>query len=116
MIIGGVSNVQQNTVALMGGMYGMTGALIGMALSSNYSMNNLNSYKQRKVVYINCLFDTNFNHVKGEVKKTAFDELRAFSEENDKLIAPVLFKINSSLYYGGFDKETGNYSFYKFKD
>lgn len=116
MVLGGVSDIQQGSMALLGGMYGVTGVLIGMALSSNYSLNNLNSYSQRKVVYINCLFDKDFNHLDGEVKKTAFDEVRAFSEEKSKLTSPVLFKMNSSLFYGGFDKETGNYSFYKFKD
>lgn len=116
MILGGVSNIQQNNAMMYGGMFGASGVLIGMALSSNYSMNNLNSYKQRKVVYINCLFDGNFNHVDGEVKKTAFDNVRAFSEANEKLTSPVLFKLNSSLYYGGFDQESGKYSFYKFND
>ena len=116
MILGGVSDIQQNSALVLGSMYGLSGALIGMALSSNYSMSNLNSYSQRKVVYINCLFDSNFNHIDGDVKKTAFDNLRAFSETHDKLIARVLFKMNSSLYYGGFDNETGNYSFYKFND
>lgn len=117
MVLGGVSNIQQDSAMMWGGMIGgFSGALIGAALSSNYSMNNLNSYKQRKVVYINCLFDTNFNHVDGEVKKTAFDNLRAFSEEHNKLIAPVLFKMNSSLYYAGFDNEAGTYSFYRFND
>lgn len=116
MIIGGVSNIQQNNAMMFGGMYGVSGVLIGMALSTNYSLNNLNSYKQRKVVYINCLFDNEFNHINGEVNKTAFDKVRAFSEDHDKLVAPVLFKLNSNLYYGGFDSEVGNYSFYKFND
>jgi hypothetical protein len=116
MIIGGVSNVQQNNAMMFGGMYGMSGVLIGMALSSNYSLNNLNSYKQRKVVYINCLFDKDLNHLDGEVKKTGFDELRAFSETKPDFIAPVLFRLNSNLYYAGFDKSVGNYIFYKFND
>ena len=121
MILGGVSEVKQNNGMMYGGggmagMAGMTGVFIGMALSSNYSLNNLNSYKQRKVVYINCLFDTEFNHLKGEIKNTSFDKLRAFSETKEDLIAPVLFKLNSNLYYGGYDRKTGNYSFYKFND
>ena len=116
MVIGGVS-LAENNAALYGAMLGgFTGALIGSAISSNYSMNNLNSYKDRKVVYINCLFDNNFNHLEGDVKKTAFDELRAFSETKSNLIARVLFKFNNALYYGAYDKEPGTYSFYKFND
>lgn len=116
MIIGGVSNIQQNNAIMFGAMYGVTGALIGMALSSNYSLNNLNSYSQRKVVYINCLFDKDFNHLNGEIKKTAFDEVRLFSEGKSEFVAPVLFKLNSNLYYGGNDMNSGNYTFYKFND
>ena len=116
MVIGGVSLVENNA-ALYGALLGgFTGALIGSAISSNYSMNNLNSYKGRKVVYINCLFDNNFNHLEGDVKKTAFDKLREFSETKENLSSPVVFKFNSALYYGGFDKETKTYSFYKFND
>lgn len=117
MIIGGVSNIRQNNAMMWGGMVGgFSGVLIGAALSSNYSMNNLNSYKQRKVVYINCLFDKDFNHLDGEVKKTGFDEVRLFSEDKTYFIAPVLFRLNSTLYYAGYDREVGNYMFYKFKD
>jgi hypothetical protein len=116
MILGGVSLMEQNSALMYGGMFGAAGVLIGAAISSNYSMNNLNSYKGRKVVYVNCLFDNDFNHIDGVVKKTAFDELRAFAETNDNLIAPVLFKFNSSLYYGGFDKDAKTYLFYKFND
>jgi len=117
MVIGGVSLIQQNNAIMIGAIAGgFTGALIGAALSSNYSLNNLNSYQQRKVVYINCLFDKDFNHIKGEVEKTSFDTLRAFSESNDNLVTPVIFKMNSTLFYGGFDKQIGNYSFYKFNE
>jgi hypothetical protein len=121
MIVGGVSNIQQSSGGPMmyGGMGmagGFTGVMIGMALTSNYSLNNLNSYKQRKVVYINCLFDKEFNHVPGEVKKTSFDNVRVFAETHDNLIAPVLFRMDSNLYYGGADNGDGKYSFYKFSD
>ncbi|WP_291130178.1 hypothetical protein [Flavobacterium sp. UBA7682] len=116
MVIGGVSLVENNAAMYGALLGGFTGALIGSAISSNYSMNNLNSYKGRKVVYINCLFDNNFNHLEGNVKKTAFDKLREFSETKENLSSPVVFKFNSALFYAGFDKETKTYSFYKFND
>ncbi len=100
----------------MGMAGGLTGVMIGMALTSNYSLDNLNSYQQRKVIYINCLFDREFNHLPGEVKKTSFDNVRMFAETHENLIAPVLFKMNSNLYYGGYDKVNGRYSFHKFSD
>ena len=117
LTLGSVSLVQDNNAALYGGMIGgFTGALIGAAISSNYSVNNLNSYAKRKVVYINCLFDSNFNHIDGAMKKLAFDELRGFADQKNYLVSQTVFRFNSGLYFGGYDKENSTYSFYKFKD
>lgn len=116
LTLGGVSEIQDNT-AIYGAMVGgVAGAFIGMALSSNYSVNNLNSYQKRKVVYINCLFDSAFNHVEGDLKKLSFDKLRVFADANTDLANQTVFKLNASLYYGGYDKEQKTYSFYKFND
>lgn len=114
--LGSVSMLQNNNAAVYGGMFGVTGVLIGIAISSNYSVNNLNAYQNRKVVYINCLFDNDFNHIDGKLKKLAFDELRVFADNNDNLVCPTVFKLNAALYYGGYDREKGTYSFYKFND
>ena len=114
--LGSVSMLQNNNAAVYGGMFGVTGVLIGMAISSNYSVNNLNAYQNRKVVYINCLFDNDFNHIDGKLKKLAFDELRVFADNNDNLVCQTVFKLNAALYYGGYDREKGTYSFYKFND
>jgi hypothetical protein len=117
LTLGSVSLVQNNNAAMYGGMIGgFTGALIGAAISSNYSVNNLNSYEKRKVVYINCLFDNDFNHVDGKLKKLAFDELRVFADNNDYLTSQTIFKLSNALYYGGYNREKGTYSFYKFND
>lgn len=117
MTIGGVSVLQQNNGIMIGGLIGgFTGALIGAALTSNYSMDNLNSYRGRKVVYINCLFDKDFNSIPGEKAKLAFDKVRVFAEENDYLNNQSLFKMNQKLFVGGYDKEKQLYSFYQFEN
>lgn len=117
LTLGSVSLVQNNNAAMYGGMIGsFTGALIGAAISSNYSVNNLNSYEKRKVVYVNCLFDNDFNHIDGKLKKLAFDELRVFADNNDYLVCQTVFRLSSTLFYGGYDREKSNYSFYKFND
>ncbi len=115
LTIGAVSDEQNNNAMLIAGMVGgLSGALIGAAISSNYSMNNLNSYKNRKVVYINCLFDEQFNHIKGEVKSLPFDELRKFDEKNNWLSDKTIFKMNSNLYYGAYSLSEKKSTFYKF--
>jgi hypothetical protein len=117
LTIGSVSLIQNNNAMLYGGMIGgLAGALIAASLTSNYSLNNLNSYKDRKVVYINCLFDENFNHLNENVNKLAFDNLRDFAEQEKDLISKTIFKLNSSLYYAGYNKDQNKYFFYKFND
>ncbi len=113
--LGGVSMVQNNNAVAFGAMIGgLSGALIGALISPSYSVSNLNSYQDRKVVYINCLFDQQFNHVKGEVKNLPFDELRKFDQKNDWLSDKTIFKINSNLYLGAYSVSEKKYSFYKF--
>lgn len=117
LTIGGVSIQKANNAMLYGGMLGgFTGALIGAAISTNYSLQNLNSYKDRKVVFINCIFDKNFEHINGEAKKFAFDNVRKFEEENDNLSIKTIFKLNNILFFGGADKKSGEYRIYKFQD
>ena len=117
LTIGGVSLVQDNNAVMYGGMLGgFTGALIGAAISSNYSLDNLNSYKKRKVVYINCKFDLNFKHIEGESEKLAFDKLREYEENHQNISFKTVFKKQSSLYFGGYQSVSKTYTFYKFED
>lgn len=116
MVIGGVSYPQQNTSVLVGGIVGgLTGALIASAITYNYSVDNLNSYSDKKVVYIYSTFDNDFNNVNGDSKKTAFDKLRVFAEENDHFVSQTIFKFQSKLFFGGYNKIANEYSFYKFE-
>jgi len=116
LTIGSVSILENNNAVLYGAMLGgLTGALIGAALTSNYSTNNLNSYHERKVVYINSILDKNFNHVSGDAKKLAFDKLRNFIEEHKGVQYQTIFKRGESLYYGAYTN-VNTYSFYSFKD
>ena len=117
LTIGSASVEEDNSAIMVGSMIGgLSGALIGAALTTNYSVNNLNSYANRKVIYINSLFDANFNHIAGDAKKLAFDKLRIFAEDNKNLKFKTIFKLDSNLYFAGIDKETKSYSFYKFTD
>lgn len=118
MTIGGVSLLQNNNNAVFYGamLGGIAGAFVAAAITSNYSINNLNSYNNRKVVYINCIFDSNFNSIPGEAQKLAFDKLRLFVSEKKNLIGQTIFKLNTNLYFGGYDITQHNYTFYKFND
>lgn len=114
LTLGSASEVQNNNSMIYAGNLGLAGALISIALTSNYTMNNINSYNNRIVVYINCLFDKNFNHINGEKKQLAFDKLRLFISEN-KLENSVAFKMADKLIYGGYNSNK-KFVFYSFSN
>lgn len=114
MTLGGISEIKNNNAVFYGGIIGgFTGAMIG-ALLTNYSIDNINSYNNRKVVYINCLFDKDFNHISREIEESPFDNLRLFIHKNTNLQNQVIFKINANLFLGGYDKKSFKYNIFKF--
>lgn len=102
MTIGGISTAEYNNAITFGALLGgFTGAAIATAIVGNMPLNNINSYANRKVVYINCLFDKNFNHLEGEVQKTALDKVRLFSENNLIYDSKTIFNLNNAIYFCG---------------
>ena len=114
LTLGSASEIQNNNTMMYGSMFGLTGSLISLALTSNYTINNIESYNNRVVVYINCLFDKDFKHIKGEKNQLAFDKLRLFVSEN-RLANNIAFKLNNKLIYGG-KHLNKNFVFYSFSD
>ncbi|MEN2402004.1 hypothetical protein GKZ90_0019600 [Flavobacterium sp. MC2016-06] len=116
-----------NTYTSGGGMSG-NGVMTGIPSGRCYSIENLISYKDKIVVYTNCLFDSNFNHLNDQVQNSAFDKVRIFLEENEdvKEALPIfstsiykdliLFKFNSSLYLGNYNKKKKKYQFFGFTE
>ncbi|WP_395055876.1 hypothetical protein [Flavobacterium sp.] len=113
--LGGVSYPEQNNAMMIGGMLGgFTGALIGALVSyKNYSQ-GINSYANKKIVYLKCVLDENFNHVNEKTGDSNFDKLRAFIESDKINSYQTIFELNKSLIYTGYDKKTKTYNLYKF--
>ena len=117
--IGGVSEINEDLnggVILGGVMFGVAGSMLVRALNYNPGLNNFNSYQNRKVIYINSRFDKNLNHLPGEIKPLAFDELRKFSLTKVTNTGLTLFKLNNYLYLGGYDFKTKLYTFNRFAE
>lgn len=96
---------------------GLVGALVGAIIDSSNkkAIETSNSYYGRKVLYLNCLFDKNFEHIKNrELTKTAFDKLRIFSQQNKNYPNQTIFKLNNKLYSGIYSAEQERYFIYKF--
>lgn len=119
--IGSVSQEQQQagTGAMVGGMFGALGSIAGSLIDaaiSNPTMESFNAYANRKVVYINGLFDKNANHIKGEIDPLAFDKIRLFFDKNTNVSSQTLFKLDNNYYFGYYDTTTKEYTIRKFKD
>ena len=119
--IGSVSQEQQqaSTGAIVGGMFGAIGSIAGSMIDaaiSNPTMESFNAYANRKVVYINGLFDKDANHIKGEIDPLAFDKIRVFFEKDTNVSSQTLYKLDNVYYFGYYDNTTKEYTIRKFKD
>lgn len=119
--VGSVSEEQQqvSTASIIGGMFGAVGSIAGSLIDaavSNPTLESFNSYANRKVVYINGLFDKDGNHIKGEIEPLAFDKIRKFFDKNDDVSSPTLYKLDNIYYFGYYDNETKSYTIRKFED
>ena len=116
MSIGGVSPEKNNNSSSYGGIIGgFSGSLLG-SLFTSYAVDNVNSYNNRKVMYVNCLFDKDFNHIPKEIAVNPFDKLRWFIHNNEQIEKQIVFKLKEDLYLGGYDKKSFKYQFYKFSN
>lgn len=118
----------------MGGVMGMGGGFGGgfggplVFFPSSYTVGNLISYQDKNVVYTNCIFDSNFNHLEDKVKPSAFEKARSFLEENAELnetVSPftkdiykdlIVFKFNTYLYLGNYNKQNKKYQIFSFSE
>ncbi len=93
-----------------------------ISISAGVSTNSYwyyDSYKTRKFnksTYIDCLFDKNFNHVKGDITNNVFDNLNEFEETLEKPTAINLFFHNNNLHYAYFDGNDRTFKLYRFEN
>jgi hypothetical protein len=113
--LGSVSDERASTGMVIGGMFGAAGVLVAYALS-NPTLESFNSYSNRKVVYINCLFDKSGNHLGGALKPLAFDKLRRFTKGLTDFSSPTLFKLDNAYYFGYYRHPEKKYILTKFND
>jgi hypothetical protein len=113
--IGSVSEIKQNNGIIYGGMFGLVGVLMYYALS-NPTLENFNSYSNRKVVYFNSLLELNGSHNEGGLKPLAFDKIKNYLLIYPNLSSQTIFKVGNTYYLGFFEKKSVEYSIRKFVD
>jgi hypothetical protein len=86
---------------------------VGATMFYNPAMVAYGSYSSSKSTRIECLFDENFNHIKGEIEKNAFDKM----EDPDSLFfnnAETVFKYKGYYLKGSYDSTSKIYSLRKY--
>ncbi|EJG01627.1 hypothetical protein [Flavobacterium sp. F52] len=118
--LGSVSELKQGSsqIFIGGGLIGIAASAVAGATMAYYNstMNNFNSYSNRKVVKIECLFDKDNNHIKTELQPLAFDKIRTFFDDTTDVSSQTLFRVQSSYYLGYYDNKTKEYIIRKFID
>lgn len=111
---GGVSATQQNGGQFAMSNFGFIGSIAGSVIFSQ-TMESFNSYSNKKVVKIESLFDSQGNHIKGDLQPLAFDKIRTFFDDNNEVSSQTLFKTDF-YYLGYYDNKTKEYIIRKFAD
>jgi len=112
VVIGSVSEVKNNSI-MYAGMFGISGVLLHYMIT-NPTFDNFNSYSNRKVVYINSVFDEKGNFYSEKNKFNAFDKIAPYN--TNKNSSKTIFKFYNEYIYAYFDHANNEYIFRKFKD
>lgn len=128
-----VDKYYENILPVIGAMphagIGMgNGGLVPVSYGTCHTVENLISYRGKFVVYTNCLFDSNFNHIDEKLETSAFEKARIFLEENKDIRENLLifknnlykdlivFKFNKNLYLGNYNKQNKKYQIFSFTE
>lgn len=96
------------------GMGAPTMTVVPLGSNFNLSLSSYLSYTYGKSVRIKCLFDSNFNHIEGDISENAFDRIKDYAKLQHDPIAENVFKWNNSIYYGYYSDETEAYRLINF--
>lgn len=108
--LGGSEKEQSMTLAVVGGVF--AGAVGAMLLSA------FDSYTKTNSTRIDCLFNEDLDHIKGEVPINGFEMIKDYVGENNLHNAPLqtVLKVENNFIWGYYNRSTGAYKFLKFKD
>jgi hypothetical protein len=118
--LGSTSEAKQATTPMYVGA-GFIGVGISIAAAGimgyyNSTMNNFNSYSNRKVVKIDCLFDKDNSHINSELQPLAFDKIRTFFDTYTDVSSQTLFKMQNNYYLGYYDNKIKEYVIRQYAD
>jgi hypothetical protein len=113
LIIGGYI-VQKSNAGMMMPFGGVAIGSIGtVTVFFNPAQIAFNSFTNNKTTRIESLFDTNFNHIKGEIKENAFDKMKDFKSNNK---GSTVFKYKDYYIKTSYNTFSKDFIFRKFTD
>ncbi|REE17058.1 hypothetical protein DFQ09_105272 [Winogradskyella pacifica] len=86
----------------------------GGFISFNPTFHNYNYYTATKSTFFNTILDSNFKHVKGEIKENSFDKITEYKKDKPYLTAEDIFYYNNELYFSAFNLKESEYNLIKF--
>lgn len=118
--LGSTSEAKQVTAPMYVGAgfigVGISVAAAGIMGYYNSTVNNFNSYSNRKVVKIDCLFDKDNSHINSELQPLAFDKIRTFFDTYTDVSSQTLFKMQNNYYLGYYDNKIKEYVIRQYAD
>lgn len=89
------------------------GSYMGYNISPTFG--KFGSYANRRVVYFDCLFDKEMNHIKGRIAPLAFEKIKDFVGKYP-ISSRTIFTLENSYYLGYYDSMAKSYVLQKFTD
>ena len=97
--------------AVAGGMVGS----MAVSIYFNPTFTSYGSYANTKSIYIESLFDSEFNHIKGYPIENVFDKVKNYQESFKKIDAEEVFSHNGKVYFGYYNKKSEAYNIVEFE-
>jgi len=98
---------------------GLAGGAIGAMIVSttfNPTYMSYGSYANTKSIYIESLFDAEFNHIEGKARENVFDKVKTYQDSFKKIDAEEVFSHNEKVYFGYYNKKSEVYNIVEFEN
>ena len=129
LTIGGVSEIRSSGVGvgvgfgapMMVSSVSMSGGIPSISTSFqptfsyfNYYNGDTGAYTNRRVVYINALFDKDFNHVAGEIPKSKYDQINEFIDGHADFSDFIIIPFGEQMALGYYNNASKQYELLKY--
>lgn len=114
--IGGIVERSRGSGMMMPGFNNFpVGQFGAFTMSFNPAGFAYNSYTSTGSTRIECLFDNEFNHIKGEIKDNVFDRVNQYKDNIQNLHADNIFYLDNKVFFGFYQPANKTYQLIQFE-